>query len=186
MAHFAKLDENNVVTEIIVVSNDIATDETSGITFLKDLLKQPNANFKQTSYNTEGGVHKLGGTPFRKNYAAIGYTYDADKDAFIAPKPHNSWTLNETSCLWEAPISKPVTYDTFYKDLQNNPLKNIDVDFDTHQIIKVNDFNVFESDQYIWDEDNTNWIRDPQTWSVVTAENQVTFQTVNEDYLNSL
>ena len=187
MAHFAKLDENNIVTEIIVVSNDVATDEITGVNFLKNLFKEPNAVWKQTSYNTKAGVHLLGGTPLRKNYAVIGHSYDANRDAFIPPKPYNSWILNETSCVWEAPVAEPVTYNMFYKDLQNNPLKNIAVDFDTHQILKTFDFNLFESDKYIWDENTTNWIKDPEVgFPIVTPENQTTFETVNADYLNSL
>ncbi len=63
--------------------------------------------YKQTSYNTHGGVHSLGGTPLRKNYAGIGYTYDAGRDAFIPPKPYASWVLNETNCLWDAPVAYP-------------------------------------------------------------------------------
>jgi len=63
--------------------------------------------YKQTSYNTHGGVHALGGTPLRKNYAGIGYTYDAGRDAFIPPRPYASWVLNETTCLWDAPVAYP-------------------------------------------------------------------------------
>ena len=63
--------------------------------------------YKQTSYNTHGGVHALGSTPLRKNYAGIGYTYDAGRDAFIPPKPYASWLLNETTCLWDAPVAYP-------------------------------------------------------------------------------
>ena len=63
--------------------------------------------WKQTSYNTHGGVHSSGGTPLRKNHAGIGDTYDEDRDAFIAPKPYASWILNETTCLWEAPVAYP-------------------------------------------------------------------------------
>ena len=65
------------------------------------------ATWKQTSYNTYGGVHSLDGTPFRKNFAGVGYTYDETKNAFISPKPFNSWSLNETTCLWEAPVAYP-------------------------------------------------------------------------------
>ncbi len=106
MAHFAKLDENNIVTQVIVVSNDIATSESAGITFINNLYKTSDT-WKQTSYNTFGNEHKLGGTPFRKNYAGRGFTYDASKDAFIPPKPFASWTLNNTTCLWEAPVDYP-------------------------------------------------------------------------------
>ena len=106
MAHFAKLGLENKVLTVHVVHNDIATTEQAGADFLNTTHKL-NAVWKQTSYNTQGGVHKLGGTPFRKNYAGIGYTYDQIKDAFIAPKPYSSWVLNETTCKWEAPVDKP-------------------------------------------------------------------------------
>ena len=106
MAHFAKLGVGNVVERVHVVSNDVATTEQAGIDFLNKLYNTRDV-FKQTSYNTIGGVHKLGGTPFRKNHASIGMTYDEDRDAFIPPKPYNSWTLNETTCQWEAPVAKP-------------------------------------------------------------------------------
>ena len=105
MAHFAKLD-NNIVQKVIVVSNDVATSEQAGVDFLNNLYKT-NDVWKQTSYNTRGGVHQLGGTPFRKNYAGIGYTYDAARDAFIPPQPSNSWTFNETTCEWDAPAGRP-------------------------------------------------------------------------------
>ena len=106
MAHFAKLDENNIVTQVIVVSNEIATSENSGVTFINNLYKTSDT-WKQTSYNTVKNTHSLGGTPFRKNYACVGYTYDASKDAFIPPKPFNSWVLDETTCWWEAPVAYP-------------------------------------------------------------------------------
>ena len=107
MAHFAKLGTGNIVTAVHVVSNDVATTEQAGVDFLNDLYKTRDV-WKQTSYNTKGGVHLLGETPFRKNYASIGYTYNQTKDAFIPPKPFDSWILNEDTCQWEAPISKPV------------------------------------------------------------------------------
>jgi len=106
MAHFAKLDSGNIVERVEVVSNDIATTEQAGVDFLNNLYGT-NDIWKQTSYNTFGGQHLLGGIAFRKNYAGVGFTYDATKDAFIAPKPFNSWTLNETTCLWEAPVAHP-------------------------------------------------------------------------------
>ena len=80
--------------------------EPIGVDFCK-LLYGADTVWKQTSYNTIGGVHQLGGIPFRKNYAGIGYQYDQTRDAFIPSKPFNSWILNENSCLWEAPISMP-------------------------------------------------------------------------------
>tara|TARA_R110000744_G_scaffold258920_1_gene374170 strand:- start:404 stop:778 length:375 start_codon:yes stop_codon:yes gene_type:complete len=106
MAHFAKINDSNIVTEVIVVSNDIATSESAGVTFINNLYGTSDT-WKQTSYNTYANTHKLDGTPFRKNYAGIGFTYDADKNAFIPPKPHASWTLNNTTCLWEAPSDYP-------------------------------------------------------------------------------
>jgi len=96
MAHFAKLGTGNVVERIEVVSNDIATDEQTGVNFLNSLYGTTD-NWKQTSYN--GNI--------RKNFAGIGYTYDENRDAFIPPKPFNSWRLNETTCLWEAPVAYP-------------------------------------------------------------------------------
>ena len=111
MASFAKIGLNNKVIEVLSVHNDVLKDaggieqEVLGIDFLTKLTGW--AVWKQTSYNTSGGVHTLGGTPFRKNHAGIGYTYDEDKDAFIPIKPYNSWTLNEDTCHWEAPVARP-------------------------------------------------------------------------------
>jgi hypothetical protein len=106
MAHFAKLGKGNIVERVEVVSNDIATTEQAGVDFLNTLYKT-NDIWKMTSYNTFGGIHKLGGTPFRKNFAGIGFKYDQYKDAFIEPKPYPSWILNEDTCRWEAPVAKP-------------------------------------------------------------------------------
>ena len=96
MAHFAKLGTGNIITTVEVVHNDIATTEKAGVDFLNNLHGSRDV-WKQTSYN---------GT-IRKNYAGVGYTYDETRDAFIAPKPYNSWILNETTCLWEAPTTYP-------------------------------------------------------------------------------
>ena len=106
MAHFAKLGTGNIVERVAVVSNDVATTEQAGVDFLNTLYNTRDV-WKQTSYNTFAGEHKLGGTPLRKNYAGIGYTYDESRDAFIEPKPFDSWTLNETTCQWEAPTPYP-------------------------------------------------------------------------------
>lgn len=112
MASFAKLD-NNIVINVVSVVNEVLQDsngveqEQLGIDFLKKLYNEPNAIWKQTSYNTRGGTHNNNGIPFRKNHASIGYTYDEEKDAFIPPKPFDSWILNENTCLWEAPVNKP-------------------------------------------------------------------------------
>ncbi len=106
MAHFAKLGKGNKVLAVHVVSNNIATTEQAGIDFLNNLYGTRDV-WKQTSYNTIGGEHILGGTPFRKNYAELGGKYDSSKDAFIPNKPFQSWVLNETTCRWEAPVEKP-------------------------------------------------------------------------------
>ncbi len=106
MAHFAKLGTDNIVEKVEVVSNNITTTEQDGINFLNNLYNT-NDIWKQTSYNTYAGEHKLDGTPFRKNYAGIGYTYDEDRDAFIPPKPYSSWVLDEETCNWEAPVVYP-------------------------------------------------------------------------------
>tara|TARA_R100000951_G_scaffold101093_1_gene92195 strand:- start:24 stop:401 length:378 start_codon:yes stop_codon:yes gene_type:complete len=106
MASFAKLGKGNIVEKVVAVSNDIATTEQAGVDFLNNLYNTRDV-WKQTSYNTKAGVHLLGGTPFRKNHAGIGFTYDQERDAFIAPRPFDSWTINETTCEWEAPIAEP-------------------------------------------------------------------------------
>ena len=106
MAHFVKLGIGSKVVQGVVVHNNVATSEQAGIDFLNNLYKT-NDVWKQTSYNTHGGEHKLGGTPFRKNFAGIGFKYDQTRDAFIPPQPYNSWTLNEDTCLWEAPTAYP-------------------------------------------------------------------------------
>jgi len=97
MAHFAQIDGNNIVAQVIVADQE---------TINTGLFGDP-ATWIQTSYNTQGGVHTQGGTPLRKNYAGIGYTYDSTKDAFIPPKPFNSWILNEDTCLWNPPVPYP-------------------------------------------------------------------------------
>jgi hypothetical protein len=96
MSHFAKI-ENNIVTQVIVAEQDVIN---SG------LFGSPSS-WIQTSYNTYAGEHRLGGTPLRKNYAGIGFTYDNERDAFIPPKPFNSWILDEGTCLWNSPVPMP-------------------------------------------------------------------------------
>lgn len=128
MAHFAKLDENNIVTFVTVGRQEDDGQEAA-------LTARTGDVYKQTSYNTRGGVHydPETGEPsadqskaLRKNFAGIGYTYDADRDAFIPPKPFASWVLNEDQCLWEAPVAYPT--------------------------------DVEEGEVYRWDEDTTSWV----------------------------
>ena len=139
MAHFAKLGINSKVISVEVVADndcknaDGVEDESVGIQFLENIHGWPL--WKRTSYNTTGNTHKLGGTPFRKNYAGVGHTYDEDRDAFIPPKPHASWVLNETTCLWGAPVTYPTVQQ--YGD----PTKNYNIS---------------------WDEANTRWIATDQ------------------------
>ena len=122
MAHFAKIDENNLVTQVVVVDNKDTSDaagvekEHIGAAHLEKIL---GGTWKQTSYNGN----------LRKNYAGIGYTFDAGRDAFIPPKPFASWLLNETTCLWEAPVAMPSDAGT------GDPPK-----------------------MYSWDEATTNWV----------------------------
>jgi len=135
MAHFAKLGINSKVIGVEVVADadcknaDNIEDEQVGIQFLENIHGWPL--WKQTSYNTQANVHSLGGTPFRKNYAGIGHTYDEDRDAFIPPKPYASWVVNETTCVYEAPVAYPSV--TTYGD----PAKPYEIS---------------------WDETNTRWI----------------------------
>ena len=122
MAHFTQLDANNVVTQVIVVANSDTADangvekEYIGAAFCEKLF---GGTWKQTSYN--GSI--------RKNYAGVGYSYDYERDAFIPPKPYNSWVLNEDTCLWEAPVAMPADAGT------GEPPK-----------------------RYTWDEATTSWV----------------------------
>jgi len=130
MAHFAKLDADNKVVQVEVVSNDIATDEQAGVDFLNTLYGTSNT-WKQTSFNTFANVHTLGGTPFRKNFAGIGFTYDSSRDAFIPPRPYdingvlcNSFILNETTCRYDAPIPTPDDDKSYEWDEQTHQEDN--------------------------------------------------------------
>jgi hypothetical protein len=104
MAHYAFLDLNNIVTEVIVGKHE----GEDGIDWEEHYGNFRGQICKRTSYNTIGGVHTNGGTAYRKNYAGIGYTYDATRNAFIPQQPYLSWLLNETTCLWDAPTAMPV------------------------------------------------------------------------------
>src|SRR5210317_443632 len=125
MAHFAKIGKGNIVERVEVVSNDIATTEQAGVEFLQNLYKD-RAVWKKTSYNTIGGVHLTGGTPFRKNFAGIGWKYDQTRDAFIPPKPFNSWILNETTCLWNPPVAYPTDGQRYIWDETNQSWDLVD------------------------------------------------------------
>jgi hypothetical protein len=117
MASFAKIGLNGKVIAVHSVVNEVLHDsngiekEDIGIDFLTKLHGW--AIWKQTSYNTIGGVHTNGGIPLRKNHAGIGYTYDEDRDAFVPKKPYQSWLLNEQTCIWEAPVALPDTENRY-------------------------------------------------------------------------
>ena len=110
MAHFVKIDNSNKVVQVVVLDDKDTQDENGnevesiGAKYLHDGF---GGTWLRTSYNTQGNIHSLGGTPFRKNCAGTGYTYDETRDAFIAPQPYPSWTLTEDTCLWDAPVAHP-------------------------------------------------------------------------------
>lgn len=131
MAHYAFLDQNNIVTEVIVGKNE----GEDGINWESQYSAIRGQPCKRTSYNTSKGKHLNGGVPFRKNYAGIGYTYDSQRDAFIPPKIYTSWVLNEETCQWEAPIPLPVDAGT-------------QIPFGDH----------FHYKQYKWDEPTLSWV----------------------------
>lgn len=115
MSHFAQIDENDIVVQVIVVEQEVIN---------TGLFGDPT-KWIQTSYNTHGGVHygqdgnPDGGNALRKNYAGIGYTYDRVRDAFIPPKPFDSWNLNEETCLWDSPVPYPVDGNKYVWDEEN-------------------------------------------------------------------
>ena len=116
MAYFAEIDNLNIVLRVLAVDNNDTQDddgnevESVGAKYLSDGF---GGTWKRTSYNTHGGVHKLGGTPFRKNYASIGDTYDESKDAFYPPQPYSSWALDEDICQWVPPVEYPNDGDEY-------------------------------------------------------------------------
>lgn len=109
MAHYAFLNPDSLAVMQVIVGRDETDNVVNGVTYdwEQHYAEQMGMPCKRTSYNTYAGIHQLGGTPFRKNYAGIGYTYDPERDAFIPPKPYQSWTLDEESCSWIAPIEPP-------------------------------------------------------------------------------
>lgn len=121
MAHWAQLDDKNIVIQVTVGDNN----DPNGDEGYKWLIDNIGGKWVKTSYNTYGDVHLLGGEPFRKNYAGIGYTYDEARDAFISPKPHDSWLLDEKTCNWIAPVEYPsdgVIYEWDEEQLDWTPI----------------------------------------------------------------
>jgi hypothetical protein len=110
MAHFAEIDALHRVIRVLVVEDKVTQDDDGNETDsvgMKYLNTAFGGTWVRTSYNTSAGLHHLGGTPFRKNYAGVGFTYDQERDAFIPPNPFPSWTLDEATCTWEAPTPRP-------------------------------------------------------------------------------
>ena len=115
MAHYAFLDDQNIVTEVIVGKDE----GEDGIDWEIRYSEIRGQICKRTSYNTQAGQHINGGIPFRKNYAGIGFVFDEQRDAFIPPKPYNSWVLDEETCLWNSPIPKPADGLSYIWDEEN-------------------------------------------------------------------
>jgi hypothetical protein len=147
MAHFAKLTENNIVSTVLFVSNDVITDgngveqESLGQQHLQTHHNWPANLWVMTSYNTKANTHKLDGTPFRGNYAGIGYTWDSENEIFWAPQPYPSWTKNITNANWEPPVAQPEPTE--------------------EQITQIN------AGTHIW---NTSWNESTQTWDIEFRE----------------
>ena len=115
MAHYALLNDKNIVVQVIV-----GKDESEGDGIWESFYKaETGLTCKRTSYNTYGGVHREGGTPFRKNYASVGFCYDPTFDAFIPPKPFPSWKLNYDTFLWDTPVEKPTDGKIYHWDENN-------------------------------------------------------------------
>ena len=110
MAHWAEVDETNTVLRVLVGDNN----DPNGDDGYQWLIDNLGGTWVKTSYNTRGGIHSLGGEPLRKNYAGIGFVYDAERDAFISPQPFPSWSLNEDTCLWQPPTQRPEIDGKFF------------------------------------------------------------------------
>jgi len=131
MAHYALLNYKNIVTRVVTGIDEDSVDQNLEIVYQQKFGQL----CKRTSYNTMGGVHREGGTPFRKNFASVGDTYDETRDAFIPPKPYDSWTLNESTCLWDPPTPMPVDGQEY-----------------------VWNEGTTSSGSYSWNEDQQNWV----------------------------
>jgi len=158
MAHFTYMDSNNIVERTVVVMDSKILDENGdeseavGIAWLQSRgWNESGKYWKQCSYNTVEGVHRLGGTPFRKNYPQEGWTYNASADAFNPPKPFASWILNGTTGRWNAPIAVPA--DDF-----SNAILVYDAETDTYDISN-GPFKYYTWDESAYQADNTEgWV----------------------------
>ncbi len=118
MAHYAQLDSDNIVVQVFVGRDE--DDLADGVTDWEEYYAPKGFTVKRTSYNTQAGEHLNGKEPFRGNYAGIGFTYDEDRDAFIPPKPFESWVINNYTCLWEAPEPYPTEGDWVWDEEAGN------------------------------------------------------------------
>jgi hypothetical protein len=156
MAHFAKLNSDNEVMTINVVSDEDTSNsegveiESIGQEFLEKIHGWDRNLWKKTSYNTYQGVHKLGGTPFRGNYAVSGMIYDEANDIFIEPRPYLSWTLNVSAAKWDPPIARPTKENAFITTEWNESNGRWE-GYNAGEIITP------ESQKYYWDPDNNSW-----------------------------
>ena len=161
MASFAKLDDDNVVIEVVAVNNDVITDangieqESLGIEFLRNLYNEPNAKWLQTSYNTRLGVHLTGGTPLRMNYASLGGTYDPVKDIFIGTKPYSTYVGPNDDGTWSPPIPFPSVEQ--YTNDQNEQVRWV-IEYDNDNIrwlgAKFKEAPIFD---HVWNETTQTW-----------------------------
>jgi len=153
MAHFAKLGANSKVIQVLTLNNsdmlnaDGVEDETVGQIYLETHNNWPAQMWIQTSYNTSGGQHNDGGTPFRGNYAGIGYTWDEDNQIFWPKKPHASWVKNNSEARWQSPIGDAPAL-TAEQEAQNTPTKDAEGNVTAEPT---------HSWSYVWNEANTTW-----------------------------
>jgi hypothetical protein len=172
MAHFAKLDKNNIVIQVVTVNNEVLLDknneeqENNGISFLKNIYKENDSVWIQTSYNNK----------FRKKFAGIGDTYDINKDIFIPYCPYKGWIFDENIGKWMPPFKQPITFLTFPKDKEGNLLRNI-IFKDDLKIVETKDKDIDYSDNYIWNNNTQNWEL-PEN-SIFTEEKQEQFLLIN-------
>ena len=165
MASFAKLNNSNVVIQVIAVNNDVITDENGiekeslGIQFLRNLYNEPNAKWIQTSYNTMLGKHLYGGTPFRMNYAQLGGSYDEERDIFIGTKPGINYIIDYSNGLWKPSINGPT--ETTY--VENGETKTWLIYFDDENIrfLGSKTFRGDGTHTHIWNSNTSSW--DPLT-----------------------
>jgi hypothetical protein len=161
MASFAKIDQNNVVTQVIAVNNEVIIDENGveqeslGIEFLRKLYNEPNAKWVQTSYNTSAGTHINGGTPFRMNYASLGGFYDEERDIFIGTKPGKNYVINYDNGLWKPSIDFPT--ETTYVENGENKTWLIYFDDENIRFLGSKTFRGDGTHTHVWNSTTSSW-----------------------------